>query len=158
MNPSAPLPSAPLLVRPPTILTTLPRSNPPPPPSWPSWPPADLAELMIPMTPLRSAGSRPLSSACCSSESPPEDWTMETTFWTLSSCLPDNAPSREPTSSLFPPSYNVCTVRVTFLGTVLSRQRKSFYSILGRKPIQSKLEPVVVHLLVVVHIFISRGY
>ena len=45
-------------------------------------------DLMIPITPLRRAGSRPLVCACSSSASPPPDWTMETTFWTLSSCLP----------------------------------------------------------------------
>merc|ERR1719510_936790 len=55
------------------------------------------------MKPLRRAGSRPLSSACWRRELPPLDWTMETTFWTLSSCLPDRAPRREPTSSVLPP-------------------------------------------------------
>merc|ERR1719150_1069929 len=55
------------------------------------------------MKPLSRAGSSPLSSACLSRESPPSDWTMETTFCTLSSCFPDRAPSRDPTSSLLPP-------------------------------------------------------
>merc|ERR1719150_2910217 len=52
---------------------------------------------------LSRAGSSPLSSACLSRESPPSDWTMETTFCTLSSCFPEIAPSRDPTSSLLPP-------------------------------------------------------
>merc|ERR1719400_476329 len=55
------------------------------------------------MKPLRRAGSRPFSSACWRRELPPLDWTMETTFCTLSSCFPERAPSREPTSSLLPP-------------------------------------------------------
>merc|ERR1719510_295257 len=55
------------------------------------------------MKPLRRAGSSPLSSACRRRESPPVDWTMETTFCTLSSCFPDRAPSRDPTSSVLPP-------------------------------------------------------
>ena len=108
MNPSEPAAPEPLLVRPPTILMTLPRSNPPPSaPSSPAPAAPDLAELMIPMKPLRRAGSSPLSSACCRRELPPLDWTMETTFCTLSSCFPDRAPSREPTSSLLPPSYTI---------------------------------------------------
>ena len=42
----------------------------------------------MPMTPLRRAGSRPFCWACWRRASPPPDWTIETTFWTLISCFP----------------------------------------------------------------------
>jgi len=40
------------------------------------------------MIPLRRAGSSPFFSACCTRCSPPLDWTIEATFWTLSCCFP----------------------------------------------------------------------